>query len=70
MPRPRKTTAGPKVGDIVAYGDKRIALITGAKDEDGKDEVFILEGSYGRAPRRDPADYDEQGAGQTWRPLG
>jgi hypothetical protein len=35
-----------------------------------KDVVQLPDGTLARYARRDPADYDEQGGGQTWYPIG
>lgn len=70
MARPRKTTAGPKVGDVVQYGGNRYALIVEDAGGDGKHQLLVLEGSVVPSTRRDPKDYDAEGAGTTWHPLG
>lgn len=72
MARPRKTT-GRKLGEVVWFHDgsqDRIALLVGDKNEEGQEELLIVEGSKVRAPLREPKDYGDEGGGRTWHPLG
>lgn len=56
---------------IVMYNDgnkDRPALLLD-KNEDGESKLFVLEGSAVSAPRRDKADYGDEGGGHTWHPA-